>query len=542
MLYQNKGLKTTPRTKKWFRAVTKYSRFGLTKEERKESQETVYYQKTSYQNEDSYVAVFPQMCQPFIFWNGEAIDIGGIVEYNKETQTGFFSHETVDGLLEIADVHSYQVFGEVYPGKILPFNYTHLPEPAALGNIFVAATICREDRFYLKIYHNTALIFEMENVYPLTFVDHSDLGAYKNRIPYVRFASSEKEYGYDNYMYCFRDCRLYQLDRSKEVPSFLIDYTDYRIRWDRFDKEILPGGLAINIYMHLSNSKTSQIVSRYIKNADKVEVVRNIFSDDTTVNLKVTYINRQAEIRFLYYCASIEPTIMGVAVMGIPISELEKGTLNYRYECRYMADPEGIDIAYYKLLNSELYALCKETPRINSLPQRIVNSAINSHDMITYLYQFLRNRCDEKYAVDYINARPTGSREYEFTHEKEIYENIFQEIVSSGNYSTRWKNEFTLYQLVKASYPDAIYQYHSSWLRRQSLDIYIPCLNLGIEYQGEQHYAPVLYFGGDEALAKRKELDARKRQLCADNNVNLLEWRHDEPINTTILKIKLKGI
>ena len=52
-----------------------------------------------------------------------------------------------------------------------------------------------------------------------------------------------------------------------------------------------------------------------------------------------------------------------------------------------------------------------------------------------------------------------------------------------------------LFKVVKKEYPDALYQYHSEWLGRQSLDIYIPSLRIGIEYQGIQHYEAVDYFG-----------------------------------------------
>lgn len=60
-----------------------------------------------------------------------------------------------------------------------------------------------------------------------------------------------------------------------------------------------------------------------------------------------------------------------------------------------------------------------------------------------------------------------------------------------GLINKRWKSEFSLYVLVKEYYKDAIYQYRSEWLEKQSLDIFIPCINVAIEYQGKQHYEVV---------------------------------------------------
>lgn len=56
-----------------------------------------------------------------------------------------------------------------------------------------------------------------------------------------------------------------------------------------------------------------------------------------------------------------------------------------------------------------------------------------------------------------------------------------------------------------------------------SYDFYLPNYNLLIEYQGEQHYEPVKYFGGEEGLKIRQEHDRRKREYAQKNNIKLLE-------------------
>lgn len=54
-------------------------------------------------------------------------------------------------------------------------------------------------------------------------------------------------------------------------------------------------------------------------------------------------------------------------------------------------------------------------------------------------------------------------------------------------------------------------------------DIFLPTLNLAIEYQGKQHYEPIPFFGGNEKFQQQQERDNRKRQFCKDNNIFLLE-------------------
>ena len=142
-----------------------------------------------------------------------------------------------------------------------------------------------------------------------------------------------------------------------------------------------------------------------------------------------------------------------------------------------------------------------------------------------------------------------SEKEYDMTWSKNVGENAkmlyFQEkqfLVDNNKLEIAWKGEYEMYLLAKKLYPDAIYQYHCEWLGRQSLDVYIPSLNLGIEYQGIQHYEPVAHFGGEYAYKHRVELDEQKRQLCTTNSVKLLEWRYDDPLMKKVLAQKIKKL
>ena len=59
-------------------------------------------------------------------------------------------------------------------------------------------------------------------------------------------------------------------------------------------------------------------------------------------------------------------------------------------------------------------------------------------------------------------------------------------------------------------------------------DFYIPNYNVCIEYQGEQHYRPINFFGGKEAFIKRKSHDQMKYEYCKNNNIQLIAIHYSD--------------
>ena len=69
------------------------------------------------------------------------------------------------------------------------------------------------------------------------------------------------------------------------------------------------------------------------------------------------------------------------------------------------------------------------------------------------------------------------------------------------------------------------------WMGTQTLDFYIPEINVAIECQGEQHFLPVDFSGhgnGVEMLEKNIKRDALKRQKCKDNGVELIYYADEK--------------
>ncbi len=118
--------------------------------------------------------------------------------------------------------------------------------------------------------------------------------------------------------------------------------------------------------------------------------------------------------------------------------------------------------------------------------------------------------------------------------QKEIKSN-FDELIMLGKEAkvldVRWQNEFQLYLLFKKEFPQTIFQYRNSWLGNQSIDIFIPNKKVAIEYQGEQHYNPIDFFGGEKALVENRRRDSKKKRLCLENGVKLYYWSYKKVIN-----------
>ena len=55
----------------------------------------------------------------------------------------------------------------------------------------------------------------------------------------------------------------------------------------------------------------------------------------------------------------------------------------------------------------------------------------------------------------------------------------------------------------------------------KSLDIFIPQINVAIEYQGEQHFKPIKFYGGIKTYNGTVARDIEKYKLCKENNVKL---------------------
>lgn len=125
-------------------------------------------------------------------------------------------------------------------------------------------------------------------------------------------------------------------------------------------------------------------------------------------------------------------------------------------------------------------------------------------------------------------------------------ENDVREILGISKIGEGNVSETKLYYQIKTKLPqyEVIHQGNPKWLGRQRLDIYIPELNVGIEYQGGQHFDPNHYHNthNPDSFEKNKERDERKRLKCESNGCKLVYVYEgvDYNINDVINEILIK--
>ena len=125
---------------------------------------------------------------------------------------------------------------------------------------------------------------------------------------------------------------------------------------------------------------------------------------------------------------------------------------------------------------------------------------------------------------------------------KEV-EDILREVKGLPKIGKGWLNETILYNAVCKYFGElgyeTVHHAHPPFLGRQELDIYIPSLGIGFEYQGKQHYEAIDFFGGQEGLRKCQELDRKKGRLCKENGIILIEFRYDESLDERYILDKI---
>ncbi len=90
-------------------------------------------------------------------------------------------------------------------------------------------------------------------------------------------------------------------------------------------------------------------------------------------------------------------------------------------------------------------------------------------------------------------------------------------------------NQKRVYNIVKEIWKDAVWEYkHPALIYNKSgfemeLDVWIPSIKVGIEYQGEQHFFPIKHWGGELAFEEVQKRDQEKRDACKLRGIELIE-------------------
>ncbi len=282
-------------------------------------------------------------------------------------------------------------------------------------------------------------------------------------------------------------------------------------------------------------------IFRIIETRDIIEQIidPNLYDDDDSKNHIVVFEKNQKKeisllLRLIEQRGISKDVIIGYRIYGIDVSYIVN------------LSQKGDTVICYKKPNNLTHFCGNQIRKDNDIfriieTRDIIEQIIDKKDFKDELElsYYLRKNIMMPIQDMYHYILDTPSENIDYIEEKNKIYNI---LVKENRVPVKWKSEKAMFDLIYNYFPDAIYQYRPKWLAPQSLDVYVPSINTGFEYQGVQHFSEIKFFGGNEGLKKRIELDEKKKLICSNQGVNLIEWGYQETITKLVLEKKLKSI
>lgn len=95
---------------------------------------------------------------------------------------------------------------------------------------------------------------------------------------------------------------------------------------------------------------------------------------------------------------------------------------------------------------------------------------------------------------------------------------------------SKWLTERSIEFVTQKTFDECRYK------KLLPFDFYVPKYNACIEYDGEQHYTAIDFFGGKQKLEMTMKRDAIKTNYCLTHHIKLLRIRYNENINDLLEK------
>lgn len=312
------------------------------------------------------------------------------------------------------------------------------------------------------------------------------------------------------------------------------------------------------IYFQKNLHKSNLILFKFLNDNFEIKKLENEFDDDKTENY-IVIINRnnKDEISFVEYVLSREywkpEVIGGYTIYNYSIHLIVNvlfSDCNFKNQVIDFINKDELFIVENKEKKENIIGYINNIfieKNDSDVEVKIVNKLLKKYDtdklglLIILLYKYGEEVAFDLpqyesfehtvhgYDVGLINKSKTDEN-------KKKYNEIFNSLDIKD---FKWKSEISMFKLIQTYFPDAIYQYRFKELGLQSLDVFVPSINIGFEYQGVQHYKNIEIFGGEEDFEKRLENDKKKKRICRENNIDLIEWKYNEKIDKLTLDIKL---
>lgn len=187
-------------------------------------------------------------------------------------------------------------------------------------------------------------------------------------------------------------------------------------------------------------------------------------------------------------------------------------------------------------VGGNIHAHIQKAIKDNSFKESICHICENTNSDLFYCHPMYASPFKVKYGA-YIKKV-----EIEQEIDEREAENIVRKIKGVAKIGEKWINETLLFNYIDILFPyfKVKREASPSWLGNQRLDIFIPELDLAVEYQGEQHFKAVDLFGGKEGLKKNKERDKDKLSKCKKNKINLIYFTYKDNLCEKLVYSRLK--
>lgn len=294
-----------------------------------------------------------------------------------------------------------------------------------------------------------------------------------------------------------------------------------------FNKITLPNFLKLNQFDYGFNTKKSIKIKEYnlkTKNRITIELLQLKVNKDTLIKIMENINNTNKEI-FL-------PSKLGVWEWRQTFYNKINGQV---YFCNCFK--EALKKTQKDNCLTNIHQHIKIALKNKNFQSKICHICLGTNSDLFYCHKMYGSPIKVKYGA-YIKKL-----EIEKDIDEKEAENQIRELKGVAKIGDKWVNETILFNYINILFSEYSVEREASpiWLDRQRLDIFIPELNLAIEYQGEQHFKPVSIFGGNEGLLRAKERDKLKLQKCKSNKIDLIYFTYKENLSEKLVEKKLKA-
>lgn len=279
----------------------------------------------------------------------------------------------------------------------------------------------------------------------------------------------------------------------------------------------------INYFFSTDNAIIKIMMEKYYSKNYNIEILPPLLKSDNFSTYKVKVKIKDTEMKRMIMYLYKKGFVQNVCIKGYSLNYIVNH-FNAKIRCRYQEFFSEIYEKNFLNLEKEIrkeLLINDEYLLDNYLRTIYPNKLIDCYDCLMY---YTSNKVVER----------DSNLKYIYNNEKIMdkkYSTVLYEMRKEKLIPAKWKSEFELYLIISHYYHDSIFQYTSSWLGKQSLDIYIPSIKLAIEYQGIQHYKAIDFFGGEEEFQIRKKLDLEKKNKLKNEGIRLLEWKYDRNVS-----------